>query len=338
MSSQRVDRPSLDVVCFGHAIVDVLSHCDDDLVAAHGLAKGTMTLVDADRAAAVYETMGPGIEVSGGSAANTAAGVASFGGAAGFVGKVADDDLGRIFTHDLRAAGVAYATPPAPGGGTARCLVLVTPDAERTMNTYLGVAGEVSPADVDEAMVASAAITYVEGYLVGLPTAAEALAKAAAVARAAGRRVALTLSDPLWVDLHRPAFQALLPEVDVLLANEAEALGLTGAATLDEAVEELAAACATVAVTRSEHGAVVAGGGERAAVPAERVGHVIDTTGAGDLFASGFLYGLSRGLALDAGGRLGCLAAAEVISHLGARPQTSLARLAADAGLLDGAG
>ncbi|HEY3241693.1 MAG TPA: adenosine kinase, partial [Acidimicrobiia bacterium] len=225
-----------DVLAVGHAIVDVLSHCDDDLVARHGLQKGTMTLVDGERAAAVYSSMGPGVEVSGGSAANTAAGVASLGGKAAFVGKVADDELGRIFTHDLRATGVAYSTPPAASAvGTARCLILVTPDAERTMNTFLGVAAELGAGDVDEALVTSARIAYLEGYLVGVGAAEAALERTVALAREAGTTVALTLSDPLWVRLNRDAFSALLPGVDVLLANEEEALELTGAAGLEAA-------------------------------------------------------------------------------------------------------
>ena len=328
-------NPAIDVLALGHAIVDVLCHCDDDLIRTHGLVKGTMALVDAGRSAAIYATMGPGVEVSGGSAANTAAGVASFGGAAAFVGKVADDELGRIFTHDLRATGVAYETPPGPAGGaaTARSLILITPDAERTMNTFLGVAGELTPADVDEVRVASAAITYLEGYLVGLPTAAAALEKALDAAHGAGRRVALTLSDPMWAEIHREAFADLLPRVDIILANEAEALVVTGAETFDGALDSLAASGGLVAVTRGADGAVVARGAERVSVPAESVAQVVDTTGAGDLFAAGFLHGVTRNLALDVCGRLGCLAAGEVISHDGARPQTSLAKLAAAAGL-----
>ena len=224
--------PTLDVVAVGSAIVDVLAHVDDALVEAHGLVKGTMVLVDHDRSAALYETMPAGIEVSGGSAANTAAGVASLGGAVAFIGKVRDDALGEIFTHDLRSTGVVYTTPPGTAGPpTARCLVLVTPDAERTMGTYLGTAGEMSAADVDPAQVGSARITYVEGYLVGLPSAEEALAAAVEAAHAAGRKVALTLSDPMWVGLQRDAFKALLPEVDILLGNETEALELTGEST-----------------------------------------------------------------------------------------------------------
>ena len=326
--------PELDVVTVGHAIVDVLAHCDDALVAAHGLVKGTMTLVDLERSAAVYDSMPAGVEVSGGSAANTAAGVASLGGRAAFVGKVRDDELGEIFTHDLRSTGVVYSTAPGTSGPpTARCLILVTPDAERTMNTYLGVAGELAAGDVDAALVASAAITYVEGYLVGLPSAEGALEAAVDAAHRAGRRVALTLSDPSWVALQRDAFTALLPMVDILLGNETEALEITGEATLDAALATLTKTSPVVAVTRGAQGAVASDGTDTVIVPAEPVAHVDDTTGAGDLFAAGFLLGLARERTLGDCLRLGALAAAEVISHTGARPQTSLAALAAAKGL-----
>jgi sugar/nucleoside kinase (ribokinase family) len=325
---------TLDVVTVGSAIVDVLAHVDDSLIAAHGLAKGTMTLVDQARSAAIYETMPPAVEISGGSAANTAAGVASLGGAAAFVGKVRDDPLGEIFTHDLRSTGVVYTTPPGTSGPpTARSLILVTADAERTMNTYLGTAGNLAAGDVDEALVASARITYVEGYLVGLPSAEGALSAAAAAAHRAGRQVALTLSDPFWVQLQRDAFTALLPDVDILLGNETEALEMTGEADLDAALRTLTKTCPVVALTRGAAGAIASDGNETHRVAAEPVAAVVDTTGAGDLFASGFLVGLARERPLTDCLRLGALAAAEVISHMGARPQTSLAALAADRGL-----
>ncbi|MCA1846742.1 MAG: adenosine kinase [Actinobacteria bacterium] len=325
---------TLDVVAVGSAIVDVLAHVDDDLVVANGLVKGTMVLVDYDRSAALYETMPAGIEVSGGSAANTAAGVASFGGDVAFVGKVRDDALGAIFTHDLRSTGVVYEAPPGTAGPpTARCLILVTPDAERTMSTYLGTAGELSAADVDPALVGTARITYVEGYLVGLPSAEGALAAAMKASHASGRKVALTLSDPIWVDLQRDAFRALLPDVDILLGNETEALGLTGEATLEAAVAVLAKDVGVVALTQGSKGAIASDGRETVSVPAEPVDKVVDTTGAGDLFAAGFLLGLARERALEECLRLGALAAAEVIGHIGARPQTSLAGLAAAKGL-----
>ena len=323
------------MLAVGNAIVDVLSHCDDALLDAHGLAKGTMTLVDRERAERIYDSMGPGVEMSGGSAANTAVGVAGLGGRAAFVGKVGDDDLGRIFDHDIRAAGVEFSTPPAPPGpATARCLILVTPDAQRTLNTFLGVAAEIDVSDVDEALVARAGITYLEGYLVGMDSAGEALAKSVAAAHAAGNRVALTLSDPAWVAAQRAAFEKLLDQVDILLANEVEALSLTGADDLDAAVEGLQDRCPVVTVTRSERGAVVAGPGEVHAVPAAATSRVVDTTGAGDLYAAGFLLGLTRGMPLADCARLGCLAAAEVISHLGARPMCSLRELAETADLL----
>jgi sugar/nucleoside kinase (ribokinase family) len=326
--------PRLDVVAVGSAIVDVLAHCDDALVAANGLVKGTMVLVDHDRSAAIYETMPAGVRVSGGSAANTAAGIASLGGAVAFVGKVRDDAMGEVFTHDLRSTAVVYTTPPGTSGPpTARCLILVTPDAERTMATYLGTAGELGAGDVDPALVASARITYVEGYLVGLPSAEGALAAAAEAAHAAGRRFALTLSDPAWVAVQHEAFTALLPTVDILLGNEAEALGITGENDLEAALRALTKTCPVVAITRGPAGAVASDGNETVSVPAEPVAEVEDTTGAGDLFAAGFLLGLARERPLADCLRLGALAAAEVISHTGARPQTSLAALAAAKGV-----
>lgn len=327
---------TFDVVTIGHAIVDVVAKCDDGLIERVGLVKGSMSLVDGERAAAIYGAMGPGIEVSGGSAANTAAGVASLGGRAAFLGKVRDDALGQIFTRDLRAAGVAFTTPAAPAGpgeDTARCLVLVTPDAQRTMGTHLGVAGELSAADVDTDVVAASLIAYVEGYLVGLPTAEAALMATAKYAHEAGRRVALTLSDPFWVGAQRDAFAALLSDADILLANEEEACSLSGEADAERALSILARSCPVVAVTRGERGALVTDGQETVAVPAHPATAVVDTTGAGDLFAAGFLLGLARDLPLADCARLGAVAAAEVISHLGARPQIALAGLAETAGL-----
>ena len=266
---------TLDVVTVGSAIVDVLAHVDDALVEGHGLVKGTMVLVDHDRSAALDWTMPAGIEVSGGSAANTAAGVASLGGAVAFIGKVRDDALGEIFVHDLRSTGVVYTTSPGTSGPpTARCLVLVTPDAERTMSTYLGTAGELSAADVDPVQVGSGRITYVEGYLVGLPSAEEALAAAVEAAHAAGRKVAMTLSDPMWVGLQRDAFKALLPEVDILLGNETEALELTGEANLEAALAQLTKSVPVVALTQGAKGAVASDGLETVGVAAEPVDRV----------------------------------------------------------------
>jgi sugar/nucleoside kinase (ribokinase family) len=321
---------TLDVLTIGNAIVDVLAHCDDSLLARLDIAKGAMALVDARRATAIYAAMGPGIQISGGSAANTATGVASLGGRAAFIGKVRDDELGAIFAHDLRATGVRYTTPAATSGPeTARCLVLVTPDAQRSMSTHLGIAGELSSGDVDEGLVGQALITFVEGYLVGLPTAGAALTAAVKAAQRAGRRVALTLSDPMWVAARHAAFSALVADVDILLANEHEACELSGEG--DAALAALARTCPIVAVTRSEHGALVTDGKETVAVPAEPVAAVVDTTGAGDLFAAGFLLGLARDLGLADSARLGARAAAEVIGHLGARPQVPLAQLVEEA-------
>jgi sugar/nucleoside kinase (ribokinase family) len=326
---------SLDVVAIGHAIVDVLVSTPDDLPARQGMEKGTMTLIDEDRAVTIYSAMGAGTEVSGGSAANTAAGVAAFGGTAGFIGKVKADQLGDVFAHDIRAAGVEFATPAVPDGpATGRSLIMVTPDAERTMATHLGAGDDLYPEDVDEGQLARAGIVYVEGYLCGLPTTDPTIAKAARSTHESGGRFALSLSDPFWVELHGDALRALLDQVDILFANEAEAVGLCGVTDLETAVAQLNRSCPVVAVTRGPAGSVVATGGAPVAVPAYPPRSVVDTTGAGDLYAAGFLYGLSRGLEAEACARLGGLAAAEVISHLGARPQVSLAKLASEAGLL----
>ncbi|MDQ3680100.1 MAG: adenosine kinase [Actinomycetota bacterium] len=322
--------PTLDVVAIGHAIVDVLTHADDEILEDLQLAKGAMALIDAHQAESLYAAMGPAIEVSGGSAANTAAGIASFGGAVAFVGKVRQDELGAVFTHDIQAEGVVYTTPPAhEGPATARCLVLVTPDAQRTMSTYLGAAAGLSPDDLDDDVIASAQITYLEGYLWDPPDAIAALRRAMDVAHAAGRRVAFSLSDPFCVERHRYEFRDLVDgEVDVLFANEAEVVSLTGAGSLDEAVEALAGHCDLAAVTRGPQGSVVLEGGSATEVPAMPVDEVVDTTGAGDLYAAGFLYGLTHGAEPETCASLGGLAAAEVISHVGARPQVSLAELA----------
>jgi len=324
--------PTLDVVAVGNALVDVLSHEDDAFLADHDRVKGSMTLIEADQAAALYAAMGPGIEISGGSAANTVVGVASFGGTAAFIGRVADDQLGAVFGHDIRAAGVRFAATPASGGpGTGRCLVLVTPDGERTLNTFLGVAAEVSPDDVDPDLVRAAQITYLEGYLWDQPAAKEAFRFAARVAHAAGRRVALSLSDSFCVERHRADFMALVDdEVDILFANEAEICALYEVEGFDDALQRVNHHCEVAALTRSGKGSVVVSGEEVHVVDAHPVaGGVVDTTGAGDLYAAGFLYGFTHGYDLGTSARLGSLAAAEVISHLGARPETSLAALAA---------
>ena len=319
----------LDVLGIGNAIVDVLSPTDDATIARHELPKGTMTLIDADRADALYGQMGPAVEVSGGSCANTVAGIASLGGRSAYIGRVRDDELGRIFTHDIRAAGVQYDTPPAGDGpGTARCLIMVTPDAQRTMSTYLGASVELGPEDVDPALVASADVTYLEGYLWDPPRAKEAFRIAIAAAHAAGRRVSFTLSDPFCVERHRDEFRALVDgEVDVLFANQHEIEALYEASDLDAAVAAVRGRCEIAVITRSEHGSLVVTAEEVHEVPAAPVERVIDTTGAGDLFAAGFLFGLTRGRPLGECAHIGGLAAAEVISHYGARPEVRLAEL-----------
>ena len=324
----------LDVLAVGSAIVDVLATARDEELAARGLVKGTMALIDAERADSLYEAMGPAIEVSGGSAANTAAGVASFGGAAAFIGKVRDDQLGQVFTHDIRALGVEFPTAPATAGpATARCLVMVTADAQRTMSTYLGAATALGPDDIDPGVVARARYSYLEGYLWDPPEAIDALRRTVALAHDAGRKVAMSLSDPFCVDRHRKAFlDFVAADVDVLFANEVEIISLFEAGSLDEALQLLPGHCDVAAVTRGALGSVVVGPDSVIEAPAEPVEHVVDTTGAGDLYAAGFLYGLVSGADLAECARLGGIAAAEVISHLGARPQVPLATLVGGAG------
>jgi sugar/nucleoside kinase (ribokinase family) len=321
-----------DVLAIGNAIVDVLARADDAFLERHGLVKGTMALVDGERAESLYADMGPAVEVSGGSAANTAAGVASLGGTAAFLGKVRDDQLGAVYRHDLRAAGVAFDVPAAAADDpdpTARSLILVTPDAQRTMNTHLGIAGRLHPGDVDEGVVAAAAFTYAEGYLLDSDVAAATVERAFGAARAAGRRAALTLSDVFCVERHGDEFERLLDGVvDVVFANESEAVALTGAPTFEAAADAIGRRVPFAFVTRGALGAVAYGRGERHEVPAHPVERLVDTTGAGDLFAGGALYGLCRGADLLTCGRLGALAAAEVIGHVGARPQVSLRALA----------
>lgn len=326
----------LDVVALGSAIVDVLAHADDAFIERHGLVKGTMALIDAEAADRLYDEMGPGVEVSGGAAANTVAGVASFGATAAFIGKVRDDQLGQVFAHDIRAAGVQYDVAPATAGAaTARCLVLVTSDAHRTMNTFLGAAVGLTPSDVDEALIRRAAVTFLEGYMWDPPEAIDALRLAVTAAKDGGRAVAFTLSDPFCVDRHRDEFLELIAsDVDVLFANELEAMSLFKTTSLDDAIDELRSMCPVVAVTRGPAGSLVVSKSGVHEVAAAAVEQVVDTTGAGDLYAAGFLVGYVRGVELERCGRLGSLAASEVISHVGARPEVSLARLAADAALL----
>jgi sugar/nucleoside kinase (ribokinase family) len=318
------------VIGMGNAIVDVISHVPHEFIDAHGLDKGSMRLIDADEATRLYAAMPPGIESSGGSAANTIAGIASLGGKAAFIGKVRDDQLGEVFAHDIRAAGVDYQVPPGTDGDpTARCLIAVTPDAQRTMNTFLGISRNLSPADVDDELVASADLIYCEGYLWDVEIAKEAITKAMDVAHEAGNRTALALSDSFCVDRHREQFLELVDHrVDVLFANELEITSLYQVDTFDEALQAVRGHCDIACLTRSEKGSVIVADGEVHVIDAHPVPHVVDTTGAGDLYASGFLWGLSEGHDLATCGRLGSLAAAEVISHLGARPEVPLAGLA----------
>ncbi|MDQ3381077.1 MAG: adenosine kinase [Actinomycetota bacterium] len=325
------EASDIDVIGIGNALVDVITHEDDDFLAEFGLAKGTMHLIDEARAQSLYDAMGPGIQMSGGAAANTAVGVASFGGSAHYVGKVRDDDLGEAFGEDLRSTGVGYDTEAlAAGPSTGRCLILVTPDAQRTMNTFLGASVVLRPEDVDEALIARGTILFLEGYLFDPPAAQEAFRVASRMAHAAGRRVALSLCDPFCVDRHRQAFRDLVEHhVDVLFANESEICSLYELDDFDDALRRVRGVCEIAALTRGERGSLVVTSDEAYEVDAVPVERLVDTTGAGDLYAAGFLYGLSHGHDLPSCGRLGSLAAAEVISHVGARPATSLAEIAA---------
>jgi sugar/nucleoside kinase (ribokinase family) len=326
-----------DVLGLGNAIVDVITRADDDFLVRHAMRKGTMALIDEGRASQIYDAMGPAVEVSGGSAANTVVGVAGFGASAAFIGRIKDDPLGTVFAHDIRAAGVTFDTAPsAAGPATGRCYVLVTPDGERTMNTFLGAAQELHPRDIDPEMVAGAAITYLEGYLWDPPHAKEAFIQAAAIAHEAKRLVALTLSDKFCVDRWRAEFLHLIRSgaIDLLFANESELGSLYQTADFDTAIAALRGDARRAVVTRSAKGCVVIDGDKTIAAPAFPVARVVDTTGAGDLFAAGFLVGLAHGLTYEEAARLGALAAAEIISHLGARPESSLRALAHEQGLL----
>jgi sugar/nucleoside kinase (ribokinase family) len=325
-----------DVLGIGNAIVDILAKTEDGFLTQQGMSKGAMALIDEARAAAIYQAMGPAAEISGGSAANTIAGVADFGARAAFVGKVRDDQLGNVFSHDIRATKVVFDTRPASiGPATARCYILVTPDGERTMNTYLGAAQDLSPADIDPGQVAASSIVYLEGYLWDPKNAKEAFLKASKVAHENKRTVALTLSDAFCVGRYRDEFLDLIKTktVDLVFANEAELTSLYQTDDFGKALTQLRGDANLAVVTRSEKGCVVVNGDKVTAVPAFPVKQVVDTTGAGDLFAAGFLFGLVRGFSHEDAGRLGALAAAEVIQHIGARPQTSLKALAQSNGL-----
>ncbi|HEU5067030.1 MAG TPA: adenosine kinase [Sphingomicrobium sp.] len=326
------DKP-IDVLAIGNAIVDVIADSDDAFLETCGMAKGSMRLIDLEEAERLYGAMGPGRELSGGSAANTVAGLAALGLKAGFIGQLADDQLGQIFTHDIRSLGVQFDTPPRAGiGATARCLVLVTSDAQRTMNTFLGAAQVLGPEAVDPGRIAEAKILYLEGYLWDPAEPRAAMMKAMNAARDSGTRVAFTLSDSFVVGRHHADLQRLLDEgrIDILFANEAEITQLAGTGSFDAAVDAIASKVSTLVATRSEHGAVACHNGRRASVPAEPIDALVDTTGAGDLFAAGFLAGEARGLSLENSLRLGAICAAEVIQHYGARPETDLRTLAGD--------
>ena len=326
-------QPTLDVLCIGNAIVDVISDASDSFLADQKLDKGSMRLIDEAEAVRLYGVMGAGREVSGGSAGNTAAGLAALGIKTGFIGQVADDQLGQIYKHDIEAQGVDFLVPARGDvGATARCLILVTPDAQRTMNTFLGAAQRLEAKDVDLAAVAGAGITYLEGYLWDPAEPRAAMEAAIDAAHGAGRKVAFTLSDSFCISRHRDSFLQLIEDrrIDILFANEAEITELAGEADFDAAVAAVAPKVATLVVTRSEHGAIAVSGAARASVPAEPIERLVDTTGAGDLFAAGFLSGHVRGAPLAECLKLGAICAAEIISHYGARPEADLKALVAE--------
>jgi sugar/nucleoside kinase (ribokinase family) len=331
-----MDETRYDVVGIGNAIVDIIGRCDDAFLSKHDLAKGFMRLIDAGEADRLYALMGPSIERSGGSAANTIAGLASFGGRGAFIGRVADDQFGKVFWHDIRATGVAFDPAIAESGlPTAVCLILVTPDGERTMNTFLGASTELGAAEVDARTISAAKVTYLEGYLFDKPAAKEAFHAAAGIAAKSGRKTALTLSDPFCVDRHRTDFRKLVrDEVDILFANEKEITALYEVNSFDEAVAAARRDCDIAVLTRSAAGSLIVTAEHTHEVRAAPVASVVDATGAGDLYAAGFLFGFTRGLRLIDCGRLGSLAAAEVISHIGARPEKPLIALARENGLI----
>ncbi len=327
-----MSAPRYDVLAIGNAIVDVMSPCEDELIEELALARGGMTLVDTARAHELYDAMGPAREISGGSAANTLAGLSALGLQCAFIGQVAQDQLGEVFAHDIHAVGIDFDTPPRAGDpSTGRCLIFVTRDGQRTMNTYLGASQFLPAAVLDEGLIASAAVLYLEGYLWDPEEPRAAMKKAIAAARAAGRKVAFTLSDAFVIDRHGDDFRALIEEgqIDILFANKAELAALTGEADFDAGIAALAPSVPVLVVTRSEEGAVAVSGGERAEVAAEPVAAVVDTTGAGDLFAAGFLAGHVRGESLQQSLAMGAVAAGEIISHYGARPEANLRELMA---------
>ena len=327
-----------DVVGIGNAIVDIIGRCDDAFLARHDAPKGHMRLVDPATLMTLYNAMGPAVEISGGSAANTIAGVASFGAKTGFIGKIANDEFGRIFSHDIRGQGVTFAGKPVVASAdktTSRSLIHVTPDGERTMNTYLGVSTDFVPSDLDEEMIAAGDYLYLEGYLFDGAQAKAAFRSAAAIARKANKKVALTLSDSFCVDRHRDEFLDFIRSgVDVLFANESEITSLYQTADFDAAATACAKDVRIAALTRSAKGSLILAEGKAIEIAVQPVAKVVDTTGAGDLYAGGFLYGLARGTSYETAGRLASLAAAEIISHIGARPEANLGLLAKQQGLV----
>ncbi len=331
MATPNPSSRDIELVGVGNAIVDVISNEAEDFIAANGLPKGGMQLIEAEEAVRLYDLMGPGLEMSGGSAANTLAGFASFGGRGAFMGKVAGDQLGEVFAHDMRAIGVHYDTAPLGSGApTARCLIVVTPDAERTMSTFLGASSQFGPGDLDPEIIKRAGTIYLEGYLFDQDPAKEAFFEASRIAEAHGVKVALSLSDTFCVERHRESFKELVSRhVDILFANEAEIMTLTETSDFEAAASEIRGQCALACLTQGSQGSILVTAERDIRIPAEKVAKVVDTTGAGDLYAAGVLFGLARGKDLSEAGRLGALAAAEVIGHMGARPEMHLSDLAA---------
>ncbi len=327
--THATNNAQFDVTGIGNAIVDVLAQSQDDFLQKHEMAKGGMALIDAKQAEHLYREMGAAIEQSGGSAANTMAGIASLGGKGAYIGKVGNDSLGEAFAVDMRRTGTHYETSPLiQGPGTARCLIFVTPDAQRTMNTYLGASVELTPEDIEQEVIKSSKVTYLEGYLFDPPHAKQAFIKAAEIAHGAGREVALSLSDSFCVDRHRQEFLELVDHhIDILFANDQEIMSLYQCDSFDEAVRHVRGKCNLAALTRSAQGSIVVSGTETVQVGAQPVEQVLDTTGAGDLYAAGFLFGHTHGRPLAECGQLGSIAAAEIISHFGARPEANLSEL-----------
>lgn len=327
---------TIDVVGIGNAIVDIIARCDDAFLTKRNLDKGFMRLIDSAEAAELYEEMGPATERSGGSVANSIAGLAALGAKCGFIGRVAADQFGGIFRHDIRSLGISYETEPAVDGApTARCLILVTPDGERTMNTFLGASVDMTAADIDAELIGASKFVYLEGYLFDKDEAKSAFREAAKLAKEAGAKVALSLSDPFCVDRHRDDFRELVKHgADIVFANEKEITALYETNTFLEAADAALQDCEMAVLTRSEDGSLIVGGGETIEIRAEPVSQVVDATGAGDLYAAGFLFGLSRGMPIADCGRLGSIAAAEAISHIGARPEANLMELAKSRGIL----